>query len=334
MNNSNFKVSVVSPIYNEEENAFDLITRLEATLKQYHDYEIILVDDGSSDQSVPIISIEAEKNKRIKLICLSRNFGHQEAISAGLSYATGDAVIVMDGDLQDPPEVLPKFISKWSEGYDVVYAIRAKRKENIFKKMAYFTFYRCLRMMSSFEIPLDSGDFGLMDKRVVKILNNMPEKNKFVRGVRTWIGFKQTGLQYERDARAAGTPKFTLKKLILLALDGVTSTTTTPLKMTSWIGGFFTIISAVSILFVTYRYFFTNKVEVQGWASSMILILFLFGVQFLMMGIQGQYLGRIFNEVKSRPQFIVSKTQNIDMSNSLANNKDNVISFEKNQKVA
>ena len=307
-----FKVSVVIPVYNEEENLIELCTRLESTLCQYSDHEIILVDDGSKDQSVFIINKLASENKKIKLLSLSRNFGHQEAISAGLSYATGDAVMVMDGDLQDPPEVIPQFVNKWREGFEVVYAIREKRKENIFKKLAYASFYRLLKYMSPIDIPLDSGDFGLMDKKVVSILNSMPEKSKFVRGIRTWIGFRQTGLSYERNARAAGNPKFTFRKLVLLAIDGITSTTTTPIKISSYLGLFFTGASGLGIMFILYRKLFTSQVNIEGWTSSLIVTLFLFGIQFLLIGIQGQYIGRIFNEVKSRPQFIIGSEVNFE----------------------
>ena len=309
---NNFKVSVVIPIFNEEENVVELLTRLQLVLSQYNDYEIILVDDGSKDQSVFIIAQFAEKNHRIKLISFSRNFGHQEAISAGLAHSSGDVVMVMDGDLQDPPEVVPDFINKWQEGYEVVYAIRQKRKENIFKRAAYSMFYRLLKHMSPIEIPLDSGDFGLMDRRVVSILNSMPEKSKFVRGIRSWIGFRQIGLSYERNARAAGNPKFTFRKLVLLAIDGVTSTTTTPIKISSYLGIFCTGISLAGILFVLYRKLFTSQVNIEGWTSSLIITLFLFGIQFLLIGIQGQYIGRIFNEVKSRPQYILKSKLNFD----------------------
>lgn len=309
------KVSVVIPVFNEEENLIELTSRLTSVLSQYDDYEVILVDDGSSDKSVFVINAIASKNNKIKLISLSRNFGHQEAISAGLSHATGDAVMVMDGDLQDPPEVIPDFVNKWKEGYEVVYAIREKRKENIFKKIAYASFYRLLKHMSPIDIPLDSGDFGLMDKRVVSILNSMPEKSKFVRGIRTWIGFRQVGLSYERNARAAGNPKFTFRKLVLLAIDGITSTTTTPIKISSYLGMFFTGLSGLGIIFILYRKLFTSQVNIEGWTSSLIVTLFLFGIQFLLIGIQGQYIGRIFNEVKARPQYIIGSKVNFDNSN-------------------
>jgi polyisoprenyl-phosphate glycosyltransferase len=309
-NDSELFVSVVIPVFNENTNIKILIERLKSTLSIYSTYEVIFVDDGSSDDSGDIIVSHCVKNKSIKLISLSRNFGHQLAISAGIANATGDVVIVMDGDLQDPPEVIPDFINKWKEGWDVVYAVRKKRKENIFKKTAYFIFYRILKALAPFEIPLDSGDFALMDKKVVAILQDFPERNRFVRGLRSWVGLKQTGLEYERAARFSGTPKFTLAKLMKLAYDGLTSFSDVPLKLAMTLGISFTFLAFVAIVILTILKL-SGGVELEGWTSLMVVILFVSGLQFILIGILGEYIGRIFEEVKKRPQYLIADKINI-----------------------
>jgi polyisoprenyl-phosphate glycosyltransferase len=229
--------SIVIPIYNEHEIIPELHRRVKSVIDHLDDQtEVILVDDGSRDDTFLQVTELNRSDPRFKVLRFSRNFGHQVAISAGLAHATGDAVILMDGDLQDPPEILPQFIAKWKEGFDVVYAIRKKRKENIFKRMAYASFYRLMKKLSYLEIPLDSGDFCLMDKRVAKVVNAFPERNRFVRGLRTWAGFRQTGLEYERDARFAGEPKYTFGKLVRLAYDGIFSFSTAPLRLAVYAG--------------------------------------------------------------------------------------------------
>lgn len=224
-------VSVVIPIFNEEENLSELDNRLHKTLQIYEKYEVVFVNDGSHDRSFEIIKEFQKGNKNYKILDFSRNFGHQAAITAGINFSKGDVVIVMDGDLQDPPEQIPIFVEKWQEGYDVVYAVREKRKENFLKRMAYFTFYRILDHMSEFPIPLDSGDFGLIDRKIADLLKQLPEKNRYVRGLRAWLGFKQIGITYERDSRFAGTPKYTFRSLIKLASDGIISFSDYPLKL-------------------------------------------------------------------------------------------------------
>lgn len=245
------------------------------------------------------------------MVCLSRNFGHQTAITTGLEHSSGDAVIIMDGDLQDPPEVIPQFIDKWREGYEVVYAIKKKRKENIFKRSAYFIFYRILKYLTPFEIPLDSGDFSIIDRKIVTILNTLPEKNRFIRGLRSWTGFKQIGLEYERDARTAEKPKYTFIKLINLAIDGLISFSDVPLKIISSIGFFFTLLSLLGIGLIFYIKIYVNPNIIQGWANIMVTIIFMGGVQFIFLGIIGEYLARIFDEVKQRPHYIIKKTLNL-----------------------
>lgn len=306
------KISIVIPIFNEAENIAELLSRLALSLGSLSDYEILLVDDGSTDHSGPLIVRYCEQDNRIKLISFSRNFGHQIAISAGMKHATGDALIVMDGDLQDPPEVLPQFIAKWQEGYEVVYAIRQKRKENIFKRILYRIFYRVLSKLSPFHIPLDSGDFGIVDRKIYSILNAFPERNKFIRGLRAWTGYRQIGIAYERAARLKGTPKFTFRKLVKLAYDGLLSFSDVPLKLASWLGFLFVLVSVVSIMILIVMKLYSDRINLQGWTSTIIVILFIGGLQLLLLGIFGEYISRIFDEVKQRPEFIVSKKVNLE----------------------
>jgi len=301
------RISVVIPIFNEEGNLPLLFDRLTQVMDAKEpDCEFVFVNDGSRDRSLGILAELAQRDRRVAVVDLARNFGHQVAISAGLDYARGQAVIVMDGDLQDPPEVLPAFIDKWVEGYDVVYAIREHRKEPVFKRAAYFAFYRLLQSVADIEIPLDAGDFCIMDRRVVDILTGMPERNRFVRGIRSWIGLKQTGLAYERQARNAGRPKFTFTHLLYLALDGLISFSVLPLRAISVLGF---MVSVVSILFAGYYIVqrLTAGLSPPGFATIVVAIFFLSGTQLITLGVIGEYVGRIFAEVKRRPLYIVRR---------------------------
>ena len=307
------KYSVVIPIYNEEENIPLLHARLTTVMSGLGEsYEIIMVNDGSADSSLELLEEIAKGDKCLKVVNFARNFGHQIAITAGLNHSSGDAVIVMDGDLQDPPEVLPQFINKWKEGYEVVYAIRRKRKENIFKRTAYFSFYRIMKKLSYLDIPLDSGDFSIIDRKVVDQLKNMPEKNRFVRGLRTWIGYRQIGLEYERDERNAGTPKFTLSKLMQLAFDGLVSFSYTPLRLATNLGFCTTGVAFVAALFYVIKKLIVGTEEVAGFPTLIVAVLFLGGIQLLTIGILGEYVGRIHEEVKGRPLYIVGSKVNFD----------------------
>ncbi len=300
-------LSVVLPIYNEQENIPLLYERLTSVLDETGlSYELILVDDGSRDKSVAMLQELAAHDQRLTLVELARNFGHQVAISAGLEHTRGRGVIVMDSDLQDPPEALPQFIARWQEGYEVVYAIRAKRKEGWLKRGAYTLFYRILRKVSNIDIPLDSGDFCIMDRRVVDELHRMPERNRFVRGIRSWIGFKQVGLEYERHARHAGKPKYTLNRLIHLALDGIISFSYLPLKMITMMGFGISFLSIVIALFYTIKAL-TVGLNPPGFATTIVSIFLLAGIQLITVGVIGEYVGRIFEEVKGRPLYIVRK---------------------------
>lgn len=301
------ELSVVIPVYNEEENLPALHTRLTSVLQATAlDYEIVFVDDGSRDASVALLKQQAADDQRVVVVELARNFGHQVAISAGLDHARGNGVIVMDADLQDPPEVLPQFIAQWQAGHDVVYAIREQRKEGWFKRATYAAFYRLLQRVANIEIPLDAGDFCIMDRRVVDLLTSMPERNRFVRGIRSWVGLDQIGLAYERQARHAGKPKYTFTRLLYLALDGLVSFSYIPLRLITLLG------FAISLLSIVLAVFYTIKkllygLNPPGFATIVVSIFFLAGMQLIMTGVIGEYVGRIFEEVKRRPLYIVRR---------------------------
>lgn len=300
-------LSVVVPLYNEQDNIPVLYSRLQSVLKEIgKDYEMIFVDDGSGDKSLDRLHVLAAQDHRVTVVELARNFGHQVAITAGLDHARGNAVVVMDADLQDPPEVLPRLIAKWQEGHDVVYAIRQQRKEGWLKRAAYAVFYRFWRRVANIEIPLDAGDFCIMDRKVVNLLRSMPERNRFVRGIRSWIGLRQTGLPYERQARNGGRPKYTLGRLILLALDGLISFSHTPLRVASLLGLGISLLS----FFLAGFYFFkklTTGLSPPGFATLVVAIFFMAGIQLITIGVIGEYIGRIFDEVKRRPLYIVRR---------------------------
>ena len=301
------KYSVVLPVYNEQENINSLykrVTKVLVDLKKEH--EIIFVNDGSHDKTKVILEDLHKKNNNIKVINFSRNFGHQTAVTAGLDFATGEEVAILDADLQDPPEILPKFFAKLAEGYDVVYAIRKKRKENIFKKTAYSIFYKLLRLIASVDIPLDSGDFCVLSQRMVKTINSFPERNRFVRGLRSWAGFKQVGIEYERDKRYAGESKYGFNKLLKLAFDGIFSFSFIPLRIMFILGSVSLCLSIIGIGWAIYMKFFTTAyAQVPGFATTTILIMFVGGLQLFSIGIMGEYLRRVYDEVKQRPQYII-----------------------------
>ncbi len=300
-------LSIVVPAYNEQECIPALFLRLTAVLTELAlEYELIFVDDGSSDTTADLLRGLAVQDCHVVVIELARNFGHQIAVSAGLDYAGGNGVIVMDADLQDVPEVLPQFVAKWQEGNDVVYAIRAKRKESWLKRALYAGFYRLLRRMANIDIPLDAGDFCLMDRRVVDLLKAMPERHRFLRGIRSWVGLNQVGLAYERAARQGGDSKYSFRKLMHLALDGLVSFSFLPLRMITLVGFG---VSAVSILLAI---FYTMKrllvgLNPPGFATLTVALFFLSGVQLLTIGVIGEYVGRISDEVKQRPLYVVRR---------------------------
>ena len=308
-------ISVVIPCYFEEGALPQLFERLTRACESWgRPWEVICVDDGSEDQTLPLLKGFHAKDARWKVLSLSRNFGHQTAISAGLFHASGEAVIIIDADLQDPPEELHKFIAKWEEGYDVVYGIRRSRKEGPLKRFCYWAFYRIMTKMVSFEIPLDTGDFCIMSRRMLSALNQMPERNRFLRGLRAWAGFKQIGMPYERHERAAGKPKYTFKKLIKLALDGLVSFSGLPLRFSAHLGFVISFFALLGMFFTLLQRIFKQSFEslgigpVPGFATIVVAILFLGGVQLIFLGVIGEYLFRIFEEVKRRPNWVIKES--------------------------
>jgi polyisoprenyl-phosphate glycosyltransferase len=311
MNKSRPYLSIVIPVFNEAETIETLCSRVASALAHItDDYEVIFINDGSTDSSLQVLGSVAARDKRFRVLDLSRNFGHQTAITAGLQYASGEAVIIMDGDLQDPPELIPDLVKKWKGGFEIVYAVRAKRKEGLLKRTLYKSFYLLLRKLAHIDIPLDSGDFGLIDRRVLDILNKMPESNRFIRGLRSWVGFRQTGIPYDRDARFSGVPKYSFSKLFKLALDGLASFSTIPLKLATAMGFIISGLSFFGIFIYIYRFFTTPRVP--GFTTLIIIFLFIGGVQLITVGILGEYIGRIYDETKQRPLFIVRETINIE----------------------
>ena len=301
------EISVVVPLFNEEENLQTLHLRLsEAVQSLGLSYELVFVNDGSRDATAQQIDALARRDPHVTTIHMSRNFGHQPAVSAGLEFAQGRAVIVMDGDLQDPPEVIPQFVARWREGYDVVYAIRTKRKEGMLKRLGYFSFYRMMRSISDLDIPLDSGDFCLMDRRVVEAMNELPERKRFVRGLRTFVGFRQIGLPYERAAREAGKPKYSFSALVLLAIDGLISFSNYPLRLVTRIGILTTLLAIAMTVWIFIDALF-QKTAPRGWASLIVVVLFMGSVQLISLGIVGEYIRLIFLESKGRPTYIIDR---------------------------
>ncbi|HKB92711.1 MAG TPA: glycosyltransferase family 2 protein [Gaiellaceae bacterium] len=301
-------LSIVVPIYNEEETLVELHRRVTAAIPPGEEHELVLVDDGSRDGSWAIVSHLAALDPRIRGVRLSRNFGHQAAISAGLGAARGDAVVVLDGDLQDPPELIGELVARWRDGFDVVYAIRAERTgEKRARLLAIRVFYKLLRRIAGSEIPENVGDFRLMSRRVVDAIDAMPERARFLRGMTSWVGFEQTGVPYTRDPRYAGSSKYPPRKLLQLALDGITSFSTVPIRLVAWLGFVLVVFCFGVLAWVLYTYFFTDRAP-QGWTSLLAVVLLLGGVQLLSLGIIGQYVARIFEESKQRPLYLVSET--------------------------
>jgi glycosyltransferase involved in cell wall biosynthesis len=305
--------SVVIPVYNEELVILETYNRLKSVMGSLNEpYELVFVNDGSRDKSAAILDAICKADQSAKLVDFSRNFGHQMACTAGMDYSSGETIVLIDADLQDPPELIPKMLEKWHEGFDVVYGVRIKRKgETFFKKFTSKLFYRLLNSMTEVEIPLDTGDFRLVDRRVCDALKTTNERSRYLRGLISWMGFRQTGLEYVRDKRFAGETKYPLKKMLKFAFDGITSFSYKPLKLATYFGSFISILSFLYLLIVIYQGLFTNS-TVTGWASTLAVSLFFNGIVLIILGIMGEYIGRIFDQVKGRPLYIVRDIKNID----------------------
>ena len=312
--------SVVVPLYNEEEVINECYSRLSEVMRACSgSYEIIFVNDGSRDRTMDITRTIAGEDGHVKILSFSRNFGHQNAITAGMNRASGDAVVVIDADLQDPPSVIPGMIEKWKEGYAIVYGKRLKRKgETVFKKATAKLFYRVLNALTDVDIPVDAGDFRLLDRKVIEALKDFPERNRYVRGLVSWVGFRQTAVEYVREERFAGETKYPLRKMLKFAADALTSFSYKPLKLSIFIGGILSAASFLYLLTVIYLALFTD-VTVTGWASLAAISLFFNGVVLIMLGIIGEYIGRIYDETKGRPLYIIGEEVGFE-PNNISNN--------------
>ncbi len=297
-------ISIVAPVWNEADSLPEFISRISEALKD-QDWELIIVDDGSTDGSDQILLQEAEKNERIKTVLFARNFGHQIAVTAGMDYSQGNAVVIIDTDLQDPPELIPELIKKWKEGYEVVYAVRSERKgESFFKRISASFFYRLINRITSIDIPLDTGDFRLVDRKVVDVLNSMREHHRFLRGMSAWVGFRQIGVPYERAPRFAGETHYTLPKMIRLAITAITGFSFFPLQVATYLGFFSAALAIIAIIVVVILRLSGNE-AFFGQASTLIAVLIFGGVQLISLGILGEYIGRLYDEARGRPLYIV-----------------------------
>ena len=321
------KVSVVIPMYYEEEVANECYNKVSRILKKLenYDYEIIFVNDGSKDKTLEILEDVAKKDEKTKVISFSRNFGHQAAVTAGLKEVTGDAIVIIDADLQDPPELIPDMLKLWEQGNEVIYGKRKTRKgESHFKLLTAKMFYKTLNALSDVEIPKDTGDFRLVDRKVVDVVNSLPEHNKFLRGLFSWVGFKQIPYEYERQERFAGKTKYPLKKMLKLASDGIISFSNKPIKLVGALGMFSIVISILLLIYAIISYIFKLNNLSAGWTSIIVAITFFAGVQLLSLWVISEYIGRIYDEAKGRPQYIIDKKINIkDAKNE--NEKQNKI---------
>jgi dolichol-phosphate mannosyltransferase len=303
-----YDISIVVPLYNEEAVFNLLINRLQNTISECKfNCEVVLVNDGSSDKTATLVLEVCEKDERFSAVLLSRNYGHQIAVSAGLVFAKGKkGVMIIDGDLQDPPELIHEFYTLLQNGNDVIYAVRKNRKESFLKKLAYKSYYRLQKKISNFHIPIDSGDFSMLSRRVVDIMNEMPEQSRYLRGMRAWVGFKQVGFEYDRDDRKAGDSKYSWKKLFELAFNGLFNFSDFPVKFITRLGFITVLISLIYFAYNIYRKIYYNDVP-QGFTATILAIILFSGVQLISLGIIGEYVLRIYNQVKKRPLFVVDK---------------------------
>jgi glycosyltransferase involved in cell wall biosynthesis len=311
------RLSVAIPVYNEEAALPELLRRTRNVLDLLPGgpHEIVFVDDGSGDRTSALLSQAAREDSRVCAVTLSRNFGHQTALTAALDYVTGDATVVIDGDLQDPPEAIPLLVEKFQQGYDVVYVQRVKRKESLWRRASFWLFYRLVAALSDLQLPLDSGDFGLMSQRVVEQLRRMKERHRYVRGLRSWVGFRQIGIPIERAARHAGENKYGLGTGLRLAADGLFAFSIVPLRAAALIGLSAAFFSGLYAIYSVYAKFVLHH-TVQGFTALILTITFLSGINLLFLGIIGEYVGRIYEEIKARPLYVVSRVE----GGSLASN--------------
>jgi len=306
----NVRYTIIVPVYNEEAVIQESYRRLTRVMESTGEpYELLFINDGSEDRTAELIEGFAEKDECVELLDFSRNFGHQIAITAGMDYARGDAIVIIDADLQDPPELIPKMIEKWQEGYEVVYAKRSQRKgETLFKKWTAALFYRLIGAMAEVKIPLDTGDFRLMDRKVCDAMQSIREKNRFVRGLVSWVGFRQTAIEYVREERYAGETKYSLKKMLRFSMDGITSFSYKPLKMATYLGFLVSSVSFVYLIVSLGQKIFTAS-TVAGWSALIACLMLLNGVILIFIGILGEYIGRIYDETKNRPLYVLRNKQ-------------------------
>jgi len=303
------KYSFIIPIYNEEDTLFEMYRRVRAVMDQMDgSVELVLVNDGSRDRSLFLMRELHEQDPQVCYLSLARNFGHQVAVTAGLNFVRGQAIVILDADLQDPPELIPALVEKWQQGYQVVYAQRTKRlRESWFKRLPAYVFYRLMRRLADVEIPVDTGDFCLMDRRVVDVLNTMPERNRYIRGLRSWVGLEQTSICFEREPRFAGEVKYTFRKSLSLAVNSLVSFSKLPLRLSTYVGLLAAVAAVLMAVLVLYWRIVAPTSPLTGFASIMIAIFFLGAVQLVSIGILGEYVGRIYEEVKGRPLYVLSE---------------------------
>jgi polyisoprenyl-phosphate glycosyltransferase len=303
-----FRLSVAIPVHNEESVLPELLQRLRSSLDKLPGgpHEMVFVDDGSTDRTFEMLAAAARQDPRILGLSLSRNFGHQVAITAALDHVSGDATVVMDGDLQDAPEEIPRFVEKYQEGFEVVYAKRVRRKEPWPLRLCYYVFYRMMAGLSDIRLPLDSGDFGLMSRRVVEQLRRMPEHHRYLRGLRSWVGFRQTGLEVERAERHSGRSKYSLTRLLKLAFDGIFAFSIVPIRVASLFGAFVIFVSFLYALYALYAKLFLHQ-SPQGFTALIVAVTFLSGIVIFFLGVIGEYVGRIYEEIKARPHYVIAR---------------------------
>ena len=305
-------ISLVIPMFNEEENIRELYERSKKTLETIGSHEIIFVNDGSRDRTLEKILELADKDKNVKIIDFSRNFGHQTAITAGMDNSQGEAVVIMDGDLQDTPETILELVKKWKEGYEVVYAKRRTRKDSFFKRATAYAFYRIIKKIANIDITEDTGDFCLLDKKVIDALKKIKEHSRFVRGLTSWVGFKKGIILFDREERKRGNTNYPLKKMLKFAYDGITSFSYFPLKMATYLGVSSAFMGFIWGIYAIYQKIYNPETTVQGWTTVVVAIFFLGGIQLIVLGMIGEYVGRIYTEAQNRPPYIVRQKINFN----------------------